>query len=426
MDYIWRAWCLLTLGITLATLVSCENFRLLGIDLEALRNTHSVSGRIDNFKEFTRVYAGVIEWDRAADKVDSADFCEVGNVGVFTFLVKRQNNQYLFAFSDENGDGEYDPGEAAWFEGEAVQFRGARGDAQAHGRLSSNTLLPAELAAPLKSFFGGESPLEAATKRNVPLAVGETVSLDEPRFAAARGSEGIWRPASFPLEVGIGIYFLEEYDPSRIPVLFVYGAAGSPQDWQTVFRELDREQFQPWFFFYPTGQRLNTMGEALNAHVKLLEENYDFDELYVVAHSMGGLVARSFVLKNFSEGHDYIERLITISSPWGGHEAAGLGVRRAPKVVPSWRDMRVGSDFQKSLFIKKLPSEVDYLLIYGNKASSSPILPKENDGTVSLASMTKREAIEDADKVITVHADHVGILSSPSVIEQIEEFLTAD
>ena len=35
-----------------------------------------------------------------------------------------------------------------------------------------------------------------------------------------------WKPAEFFREVGGNVYFLEAYDATKIPVLFVHGAAG--------------------------------------------------------------------------------------------------------------------------------------------------------------------------------------------------------
>ena len=135
--------------------------------------------------------------------------------------------------------------------------------------------------------------------------------------------------------------------------------------------------------------RLDNAATALNDGIKLLHARYPFRRLHVVAHSMGGLVARDFVIQTPSPGgRPYINTFITFSSPWDGHEAAAMGVKYAPEVVPSWRDMKHGSDFLNHLYDKKLKGRVNHHLFYSHHAKRSPILPPENDGTVSVASQT--------------------------------------
>jgi hypothetical protein len=103
-----------------------------------------------------------------------------------------------------------------------------------------------------------------------------------------------------------------------------------------------------------------------------------------------------------------------------------MGVRLSPAVVPSWRDMVSGSDFQKDILSKRLRGRVDHLLLYGTHASSSFVLPRENDGTVSVASELAPAARADAVKVVGYDADHVGILSRPEVVQTVEASLAGE
>jgi len=63
------------------------------------------------------------------------------------------------------------------------------------------------------------------------------------------------------------------------------------------------------------------------------------------------------------------------------------------------------------------------MLLYGDKAKRSLILPPENDGTVSVASATRKEAVADAIKVQSFPEDHVSILSNSQVIKMVEDFI---
>ena len=143
----------------------------------------------------------------------------------------------------------------------------------------------------------------------------------------------------------------------------------------------------------------------------------------VVAHSMGGLVSREAVTHNYKDGNRYIKHFVTISSPMGGMKFAESGVKHTKTVIPSWIDMVPGSEFQDEIFDVKLKGKIPYMLLYGNKAKRSLILPAENDGTVSVESVTRPAAVKDAVKVQSFHEDHVSILSNPDVIKMVQDFL---
>ena len=165
---------------------------------------------------------------------------------------------------------------------------------------------------------------------------------------------------------------------------------------------------------------------TLNDGVKELHGRYRFTRLHVVAHSMGGLVSRRFIEQNvLREKNSYINTFITFSSPWDGHEAAAMGVKYAPEVVPSWRDMAHGSAFLNDLFKRPLKGRVNHHLFYSHRATKSPILPPENDGTVSVASQLRKEAAKDAVEVRGFDEDHVSILSARPALSAAKKILDA-
>ena len=115
--------------------------------------------------------------------------------------------------------------------------------------------------------------------------------------------------------------------------------------------------------------RLSQAGSALNDGVNQLHDRYDFKRLHVVAHSMGGLDSRNFIIKNhLVNGNRHINTFITLSTPWDGHEAAAMGVKCAPKVVPSWYEMSHGSDFLTQFYDKRLKGRVTHHLFHSHKA----------------------------------------------------------
>jgi hypothetical protein len=406
----------------------CANFRKLGEDLKFKDETVVISAKITNATSHKNIRGATLNWDEKMDQVTSGDVTNVKGLGVFGFFVKPSENQYILAYSDKNGDKRYQPGEPAWIstgpDGKPAPLNLTNPQARrAEGALSTRTIIPAKLISATLAFADGQSADEVKSGWDIPVALGEIAKLSEPRFSSETGAEGYWQPAGYTMRTGVGIYFLEKYDPSRIPVLFVYGAAGSPQDWDTFFKKFDRKRYQLWFYQYPSAERLAITGGALNRSIQILQSHYGFSELNVVAHSMGGLISRYAVINNYQDGNRYIRHFVTISSPFDGMAFAKSGVKHASAVVPSWYDMVPDSDFQKDIFKTKLRGKAPYMLLYGTKAKRSLILPAENDGTVSVESVTREEAVADAVKVQSFDEDHVSILSNSQVIQMVEDFL---
>jgi hypothetical protein len=146
---------------------------------------------------------------------------------------------------------------------------------------------------------------------------GVIADLDDERFSEAHGIEGFWEYAAFFRELGGNIYFLEKYDPAKIPILFIHGATGTPKGWKYFVDHLDRTRFQPWFFYYPSGCRINSMAYLLLWKLVNLQSKYQFNTIYITAHSMGGLIARSFLV-NYGQQFPYVKLFISLATPWGG------------------------------------------------------------------------------------------------------------
>lgn len=112
-------------------------------------------------------------------------------------------------------------------------------------------------------------------------------------FAPRFGTMGLYRPIEFMAHTQGNLFQLEKYHPQKTLVIFVHGVEGTPQDWKYLVDGLEQEQFQSWFFYYPSGLPLNNLGNMLARSIMLLAQTpgYDIKNLIIVAHSMGGLVA---------------------------------------------------------------------------------------------------------------------------------------
>jgi pimeloyl-ACP methyl ester carboxylesterase len=152
-------------------------------------------------------------------------------------------------------------------------------------------------------------------KRLYSRQAGAVVNLADDLFSEEIGAEGFWEPGSFFNKFGGNIYFMEKYDPNKIPILFIHGAGGTPRGWRYFVDHIDRTRYQPWFFYYPTGSRIDGMSYLLFWKLLNLQTKYKFNKLYITAHSLGGLVARSFIV-NYGPRFLYVRLFVSLSTPW--------------------------------------------------------------------------------------------------------------
>ena len=250
---------------------------------------------------------------------------------------------------------------------------------------------------------------------------GAITDLDDERFSEENGTKGFWSPLSFFKQFGGNIFFLEEYDPEKTPILFIHGAAGTPKGWKYFVDNIDRTRFQPWFFYYPTGGRINSMAYLLLWKLMNLQTKYQFNKLYITAHSMGGLVAKSFLV-NYIPQFPYMKLFISLATPWGGDRMAEYGVQQSPAVIPSWIDMQPEGDFIKSLYRSNIPEYVSFYMFYGHRGSRNPLL-SNNDGTIALSSLLDFRAQSEAKMNYAFNEDHASIVYSKEVSAQYNTIL---
>ena len=322
---------------------------------------------------------------------------------------------FLFAFEDRNRDFRYQPEEAAGFYGAPTAVLLGEGEERDDLRITlrQGLLLPKAGRADSGPPGSGRAqfPKLWAGRKNI----GAVTTLADPRFEMAKATMGLWQPLRYTLDIGPGVFFLEPYEPEKIPVLFVHGIEGSPRIWGEVIARLDRTRFQPWVFSYASGLPLDATARYLYNAVTQLRLLHGFESLYLVAHSMGGLVSQAFVERSRAADDDYLKLFVTVSTPWAGHSAAQLGVDYAPAVVPVWRDMAPESVFLADQRENQLPAGLPFHLLfsYGGGGLSS----EANDGSVTLASQLAPSAQARATKLYGFDKGHVEILADEAAID---------
>ena len=395
-------------------------FRTLERDLGVLQSFAILRGRV-SVEPKPEAPIVVVLYTGAAGQERIVDDYVQGRPGEYFFVVP-PGEYRIAAFEDRRGDLSYrravDPA-ARFNEGETVSAVAGR---QTGGL---DIFLRADTSERLEFDFV-VSPDSDHGRDDLPTQhVGEIVTLDDTRFSNENAAMGLWRPAEFLFDIGPGIYFLEPYDEGKTPVLFIHGALGHPGVWREVLAELDRSRFQPWFAYYPTAASLDNVATAIERWLQLLEAQYGFDRLFIVAHSMGGLVARDLAGRMAARGwpdSGDVGLLVTMATPWGGQSGAQLGVQQAPVVAPSWYDMAPGSPFLESLWTKPLPEQVPYHLLF-TYGGGSALMQGANDGAVTLASALEPRAQKAADPVYGFDVGHGYILRSHRPAEELHHSL---
>ncbi|MDD5168972.1 MAG: hypothetical protein PHN75_09150, partial [Syntrophales bacterium] len=247
-------------------------------------------------------------------------------------------------------------------------------------------------------------------------------SLDDDFFDARYGTMGIYRPTEFLTHTQGFLFSLEDFDPDKTQVLFVHGVEGTPQDWKYIVEGMDLKRFQPWFYYYPSGLPLEKLGSLLAHTIETMDEMTGHKEkrLVIAAHSMGGLVARSTIDRLCRKGKPpYLKMYISISSPYGGVESANSGLKMAPLVVPSWRDVATGSPFLKHIYQRDLPRDVPFHMFFGYRNKSG----MSSDGTITLRSQLDSRIHFKAVKTYGFDTTHVGILNDKAVRQAFNRLL---
>src|SRR4051812_29858539 len=101
-----------------------------------------------------------------------------------------------------------------------------------------------------------------------------------------------------------GLYMLEPFDSTKMPVVMVHGLWSSPITWMEMYNDLRsesqvRQNYQFWFYLYPTAQPFWVSATQMREDLAMMRREVDpsrqypaLDEMVLVGHSMGGLISK--------------------------------------------------------------------------------------------------------------------------------------
>lgn len=389
--------------------------------LASIDNLSTMSGKIENpFPGNDPIILLVIKMDQQGTNGDAiVNKRIIYRDGNFR-LLHPPGNYFIIAFQDSNEDGEFQQTEHVGWHGEVEPIA-----------LGIDSHL-SDLRVVMRSHEQARQLLPQLYRPNVKappvsipkFAFGEITTLNDPRFSDKNGKLGMWQPKLFLDQVESGFYFLEPYQADKVPVLFVHGVGGNPAQWRNMINGLDRQRFQPWLFYYPSGLRLPLLGKSLSEYLILLQQQYGFKHLAIVAHSMGGLVSRS-AINHLSQQQqdDFLQTFVTLSTPWMGHDMAQKGVEYSPLIIPCWYDMAPGSPFLQQLFTTPLSDNLPHCLLFSYHGENSMFATENSDGVIALKSQLRSEAQTAATTIRGFNLNHTEILHDPAVVTTLQQHL---
>jgi len=285
------------------------------------------------------------------------------------------------------------------------------------GRAGENHIAHLELYDPLNtaeiSVEGRRVPLESdlTTPLAYALNTKQLRNLDSSTI-------GLLNPAK--TEKMQGLYMLEPYQPGKIPVLMIHGIWSSPITWMEMFNDLRgapeiRARYQFWFYLYPSGQPFWRSAAQLRQDLAEAREVIDpsrnqasLDQMVLVGHSMGGLVAELQTLESnnefwnivsdkpfelikasaqakqdlantyFFHPNPSVKRVITIGTPFRGSTVANSTTRWLGSKLINLPQMIIRDRqelYKENKELLRTPNVIDVLTSIDSLAPDSPILP---------------------------------------------------
>ncbi len=246
-------------------------------------------------------------------------------------------------------------------------------------------------------------------------------SLEDPLFSEQVARKGRFSVAEFLNEANGYFYAVSERNLRKTPILFIHGYGGTPRDFAYFIAHLDTARYDPWFFYYPGAQSISKTADIMyeiffsNNIIEL-----DGRRMIIIAHSMGGLVARQ-ALNRYSANHRNHSPIdfFSLCTPYGGVAYAAAGAQQAPTPVPSWKDIGQNSPFIQALPKRALAGSIRFRLFFGYRDESIVRFFHNSDGVIQLKSQLHSPVQQQAAVVRGFDETHTSILSSSAAVNAI-------
>ena len=211
--------------------------------------------------------------------------------------------------------------------------------------------------------------------------------------------------------------------PQRPTVVLLHGLGRTPRAMWRLERAARRRGYRVLNLGYPS--RRGDVRWQAHFVAATLDSVASTGPLYVVTHSLGGIILRQAVATGELPA-TRVARAVMLAPPNAGSELADAfwqrrALRRLGPLVlgPAGADLGTGAD----AFVQQLPPVTFELGIIAGTRSVNPLfswmIPGPDDGKVSV----RRAAVPGMRALLTVPRSHTFLMMAPDVIEQTFAFL---
>lgn len=162
------------------------------------------------------------------------------------------------------------------------------------------------------------------------------------------------------------------------PVLLLHGLFHNRAVWFLMKQRLEQCGFPVVTMNLPPFEMVESLGRKIAETVEETLVTYDAEQVDIVGHSMGGLLARYYI--EFMGGDKRVKHCIMLGTPNAGSKLAPFALS------PLGRDLMPGSDFLTELNAAPLSTTVNYTTIFS--LHDNLVIPAES------AELPGAEAIE--------------------------------
>lgn len=210
-----------------------------------------------------------------------------------------------------------------------------------------------------------------AVTSSLPILILEYINRRKGTSTLAR-LKRIYYEVFYEVQVNNEIKKKNQFDPNKVPVILIYGFFSSRRTLSVMERLLSHRGYQVMTFnlggvlgvFFTRGIR--ETAEFLDRKIKRQIKRHNFEKIYLISHSKGGLVALWWILR--MGGSQYCQHVITMGTPFKGTRLTYLALFTPLGFF--WKDvwqMRPKSRFLKELHESPPAENVTIYNLYSSK-----------------------------------------------------------
>jgi pimeloyl-ACP methyl ester carboxylesterase len=201
---------------------------------------------------------------------------------------------------------------------------------------------------------------------------------------------------------------------SRRLILLLHGLGSTPKVMEKLKTTVERDGFDAMAVTYPTTE------QGVSAHAdgveRLLQNLEGYDEVTIIAHSLGGLITRATLSRaSFAKLPVPVRRVIMLGTP---NQGATLAEMLRPLARMAANDLLPTRARQ----LGPIPAELRFGVIAGGASTRfgyNPILGEDNDGVVTV----NEARAANMDDFLVLPVTHSAMVADARVLAAVRQFM---